>query len=65
VNPIYLEFVSSPEVQLRLHEEINLVLGYSGIPEFHRNRSKMPFTEAVLHEVQRMGSTVPVNVYRR
>jgi cytochrome P450 len=60
-----LDFVSSPDVQSRLHEEIDLVLGFSGIPEFHGNRSEMPFTQAVLHEVQRMGQTVPLNVYRR
>ena len=49
------------KIQDRVHAEIIDVIGSSGIPSMH-NRSHMPYTEACIAEIQRLGDIVPLGV---
>lgn len=51
-----------PEVQARMHKEINDAVGDSEIGMHHR--SQLPYTEAVLHEALRMYPAGPLGVPR-
>ncbi|XP_053709990.1 cytochrome P450 2J2-like [Synchiropus splendidus] len=50
-----------PHVQERVHAEIDAVIGTSRQPSI-ADRDNMPYTNAVIHECQRMGNVVPLNV---
>ncbi|XP_046518344.1 cytochrome P450 2J2 [Equus quagga] len=52
-----------PEVQEKVHAEINSVIGPGQQPSTAA-RTSMPYTNAVIHEVQRMGNIIPLNVPR-
>uniref|UniRef100_A0A6G1RGI5 Cytochrome P450, family 2, subfamily W, polypeptide 2 n=1 Tax=Hypotaenidia okinawae TaxID=2861861 RepID=A0A6G1RGI5_9GRUI len=47
-----------PEIQEKVHAEIEQVLGPNSLPTIE-NRKKMPFTNAVIHEVQRYSTLLP------
>ncbi|XP_077345210.1 cytochrome P450 2K4-like [Lithobates pipiens] len=49
-----------PEIQKNVQTEIEKVIG-SGEPQA-MHRKQMPYTDAVIHEIQRFGNTVPTNV---
>nr|KAF6303628.1 hypothetical protein mMyoMyo1_003580 [Myotis myotis] len=50
-----------PEVQAKVHEEIDSVIGHNQRPSL-KDKMKMPYTEAVLNEIQRYITLVPCNV---
>ncbi|XP_004642498.1 cytochrome P450 2D4-like [Octodon degus] len=49
-----------PDVQCRVQQEIDEVMGQGRYPEMG-DQAHMPFTNAVIHEVQRFGDILPVN----
>ncbi|XP_060977721.1 cytochrome P450 2J2-like isoform X2 [Dama dama] len=54
----------NPEIQEKVQAEIDRVLGQSQQPSTAA-RESMPYTNAVIHEVLRMGNIIPVNVPRQ
>uniref|UniRef100_A0A6J0UGY9 Cytochrome P450 2W1-like n=1 Tax=Pogona vitticeps TaxID=103695 RepID=A0A6J0UGY9_9SAUR len=47
-----------PDIQKKVQEEIHGVLGTERLPTYE-DRKQLPFTEAVIHEIQRFASVVP------
>ncbi|XP_021056208.1 cytochrome P450 2J3-like isoform X3 [Mus pahari] len=58
-----LYMILNPEVQERVHSEIDGVIGQWRQPSTG-DRDSMPYTNAVIHEVQRISNIVPLNVPR-
>ncbi|XP_030350337.1 cytochrome P450 2J2-like isoform X1 [Strigops habroptila] len=52
-----------PEIQARVQAEIDAVIGQGRQPAL-QDRNNMPYTNAVIHEVQRKGNIIPFNVPR-
>uniref|UniRef100_A0A8C3X9V1 Cytochrome P450 n=1 Tax=Catagonus wagneri TaxID=51154 RepID=A0A8C3X9V1_9CETA len=56
-----LLLMKHPEVQAKVHEEIDRVIGRSQRPCM-QDKMKMPYTEAVLHEIHRYITLLPSNL---
>ncbi|XP_075409744.1 cytochrome P450 2D15-like [Tenrec ecaudatus] len=56
-----LLMILHPDVQRRVQQEIDEVLGQEKRPELG-DQARMPYTTAVVHEVQRFGDIIPLNV---
>ncbi|XP_044531717.1 cytochrome P450 2K6-like isoform X1 [Gracilinanus agilis] len=51
-----------PEIQKKVHNEITEVIG-SAQPRIE-HRTQMPYTDAVIHEIQRFSNILPMNISR-
>ncbi|XP_069832036.1 cytochrome P450 2K4-like [Dendropsophus ebraccatus] len=54
--------IQHPEVQKRVHDEIDRVIG-SAVPRID-HRKDMPYTNAVVHETQRLANILPMDLPR-
>ncbi|XP_051803067.1 cytochrome P450 2J4-like isoform X11 [Acanthochromis polyacanthus] len=55
-----LYMIYYPDIQKRVQAEIDAVIGSSRQPSM-TDRENMPYTDAVIHEIQRMGNILPLN----
>ncbi|XP_029663810.1 probable cytochrome P450 305a1 [Formica exsecta] len=61
---LFMQIANHQDVQHKLHEEIDVVIGPNRLPTLE-DRVKMPFTEAVFTESQRMWLVTPIIGPRR
>ncbi|XP_004648065.1 cytochrome P450 2F2 [Octodon degus] len=60
----FLILMKYPKVQARVQEEIDRVVGRARLPSLD-DRKALPYTDAVIHEVQRFADVIPMNLPHR
>ncbi|XP_034531857.1 cytochrome P450 2J6-like [Notolabrus celidotus] len=58
-----LYMIYYPHIQEKVQAEIDSVVGSSRVPSMN-DRENLPYTNAVVHEIQRMANILPLNVIR-
>uniref|UniRef100_A0A8C6TKT1 Cytochrome P450 n=2 Tax=Neogobius melanostomus TaxID=47308 RepID=A0A8C6TKT1_9GOBI len=61
LNWALLYMINHPDIQAKVQAEIDAVVGSSRMPSM-QDRDELHFTNAVIHEVQRMGNIIPLNL---
>nr|XP_056701793.1 cytochrome P450 2G1-like isoform X2 [Euleptes europaea] len=57
----FLILMKYPEVQAKVFQEIDDMIGRSRAPAV-ADRAQMPYTDAVIHEIQRFSDVIPMNL---